>query len=117
MSRSLGYWLVALGSFALGGASCGTGCGATGTYAGYTLGQPEVQYNDINNDGNPNLCVFYPIKQEIICSIDENGDGAQDVVKENNDGQEVLARGRNVCLVSVLLSEEEMKTLEDKVTK
>lgn len=96
MSKKWPYALVALGSFALGGVTCGSG----GYLYGYYKSEPEVLVQDLNQDGNDDLCVFMN-EYEARCAIDYNMDGAGDIVDIDlvKGEPKRISYGKNPCLV------------------
>ncbi|HLD79881.1 MAG TPA: hypothetical protein VJA18_04945 [Candidatus Nanoarchaeia archaeon] len=107
MEKRIGF-LIALGAYVAGGATCGS----VGSYLGYQALKPQTSIEHSDADSNPDLCLYYPLEREMLCSVDANGDGAQDVLKVTENGQEVLARGRTICLYSMTLTEEQMNKFE-----
>ncbi len=96
MSKRLELILIALGGFAIGGASCGS----AGLYFGYSKSEPEVYVHDFNLDGDNGLCVKMGSK-EGICAEDYNKDGSMDIITVDLEKGEPtnIEYGKNPCLV------------------
>lgn len=88
------YALAALGGLAFGGITCGSG----GYLYGYYKSEPEVLVQDLNLDGNDDLCVLMN-KDEALCAIDYNQDGAMDIVAIDLAKGEprMISYGKNPC--------------------
>lgn len=93
------YALAALGSFAFGGITCGSG----GYLYGYYKSEPEVLIKDLNQDGNDDFCVLMN-EYEAWCAMDYNEDGAGDIVEIDLVTSETkrVSYGKNPCLVKSL---------------
>ncbi|MDO8511429.1 MAG: hypothetical protein Q7S55_04665 [Nanoarchaeota archaeon] len=103
------YALAALGSFALGGVLGVVGGSHNGFKKGYEEGynnsEPEYVVRDFNEDGDEDLCVALNAT-EVLCSIDYNRDGAQDLVKGDIEGNIHGVRyGKKVCLTPEMVQE------------
>ena len=96
MSNKLEYVLIALSSFAIGGASCGS----AGLFYGYYKSKPEGYVHDFNNDGDSGLCVTMNSK-EGLCAEDYNQDGSMDIITVDMKTGELtkIEYGKNPCLV------------------
>lgn len=96
MSKKWPYVVVALGSFAFGGMTCSP----AGYLLGYYYRGQEVLVQDLNDDGNDDLCVLMN-ENEAKCAIDYNLDGAGDIVEVDLAKGEFkkISLGRNPCLV------------------
>ncbi|MEK6809230.1 MAG: hypothetical protein AABY40_01015 [Nanoarchaeota archaeon] len=103
MSKKWPYVLAALGGFALGGITSGTGGYMFGYHHRKPYNEPVVLIEDINKDGNDDLCVMMN-KYEARCAMDYNRDGAQDIVEFDLDKVEItkISYGKNPCQVQSL---------------
>ena len=96
MSNKLEYVIIALGSFAVGGVSCGR----AGLYLGHYNIKPEVYVHDFNLDGDDGLCVKMSSK-EGICAEDYNKDRSLYIITVDLEKGEAtnIKYGKNPCLV------------------
>ena len=68
-----------------------------GEEIGYKKGQPQIDVNDFNEDGLPDLWIILSNGKQYL-SIDYNEDGAQDViVTENGDDKSNVYVGSSRC--------------------
>ena len=99
MKQMWQYALVALGGVTLGGATCGP----SGYALGYISHKPDLVVEDLNDDGNDDLCVMMD-KSKAWCAMDYNRDGAQDIVEIDLTKIElkVISYGKNPCQIRSL---------------
>ena|SRR3989344_3014640 len=118
MTKKWGYALVALGSFALGGALLGTG-GSYISYKkgyeqgydeGYNKSEPEFLLLDQETHGIEGLCVVKNAS-EMICATDVDYNGSVDVTLLDVEKESIkdAVLGRNDCVSKGYLE----KKLED----
>ena len=116
MTKKWGYALVALGSFALGGAILGTG-GSYISYKkgyergydeGYNKSEPEILVLNQKTHGIEGLCVVKNAK-EMVCAADIDYNGSVDVVLIDVETQQIkdVIPGKDDCTSKYLQKLEE----------
>ena len=116
MTKKLGYGLVALGSFALGGAVFGAGGSyisykkghERGYEEGYNKSEPEILVLNYETHGIEGLCVIKNAK-EMVCAADVDYNGSVDVVLIDVETQQIkdVVPGKDDCTSKYLRSLEE----------
>ena|SRR3989344_159903 len=96
MSRTFGYWMVALGSFAIGGATCGS----AGLYSGYSLAQPEIKTFNYLEHGFEGMCVDHAFSRR-DCAVDYDENGSIDHIEVDTEKHETTKTtdGIDTCVM------------------